>query len=282
MNPADVQNLILGFWFWWRARARVGFRLEQSRVWWRRSCTIIRIKSIEFRLSLSMLFRRSLKHTSSRCWRIIIRILSSKCLITSTYDPNISAFLPFPVGCIHDLSLITDDDLPEMTSPPGLPTIDGWATYSSVLDGGPLFVMRMNCVTGTWRSFSQNASLLWRTNYDHDRADGFSGSVLCLGRPTDKNVTAVLFQNFESPIRPWQDLTDHTTTVTDKWNPTFKGDFLLPEKIRNATIKTVPGHASKAFNSLAPWTKHVILWSEKRSLFKSTLELTRKGVISHT
>ena len=51
-------------------------------------------------------------------------------------------------------------------------------------------------------AFSQTASLLWRTEQISDAAESFSGSVLCLGRPTDQVVKAVLFQNFETLVKP--------------------------------------------------------------------------------
>jgi hypothetical protein len=139
-----------------------------------------------------------------------------------TYDPLGPKKIQYPIGFTHDLSLITGNDLPELSSPPGLPTINRWGEYSDVLDGGPVFVSRINACTGIWRQLHgtgvskeaqravvagteylwdriacfQTASLLWRTEQISDTAGSFSGSVLCLGRPTDQVVTVVETPNF--------------------------------------------------------------------------------------
>ncbi|KAI9820469.1 MAG: hypothetical protein M1826_000906 [Phylliscum demangeonii] len=181
--------------------------------------------------------------------------------ITTTYDPHPSRLLPFPSGFTHDLSLITGETLPLLTSPPGMPSISGWGSYPAALDGGPLFVCRLNAVTGrgtelqgrgistvarqaialscdyTWdrQAFSQNASILWRTNYDPNRASGFSGSVLCLGRLADPTALAIVFQNYESPLKAMHTADD----IRDASDPraTFKGGFILPPEVRLATIE---------------------------------------------
>lgn len=72
--------------------------------------------------------------------------------ITKSYDPIISSQMPFPSGFLHDLSLITDSELPQFVSPPGIPQITGWAEYSAVLDDGPILVCRMNLLTGVRRN----------------------------------------------------------------------------------------------------------------------------------
>ncbi|CDM28444.1 unnamed protein product [Penicillium roqueforti FM164] len=46
-------------------------------------------------------------------------------------------------------------------------------------------------------TYSQSTSLLWKTKELFSPADGLSGSVLCLGRPTDESSWAVVFQNFQ-------------------------------------------------------------------------------------
>ena len=66
---------------------------------------------------------------------------------------------------------------------------------------------------------------------------GFSGSVLCLGKVTDKTAYAVLFQNFRSPIKPQEAIHDHKAVTTLGHFATFKAGFLLPADIRAATIQ---------------------------------------------
>lgn len=129
-------------------------------------------------------------------------------MITSTYDPTISKNMPFPCGFLHDLSLVTPKSLPVITSPIGAPRIVGWAGYNEVLNGGSVFIVSSNVVTGnqnlrtgsgvsraarralaagleySWERnlLLRSVSILWRTEYDGDMMEGFSGSVLCLGQ----------------------------------------------------------------------------------------------------
>jgi hypothetical protein len=150
-----------------------------------------------------------------------------------------------------------------ITNPPGFPALTGWGPYEEALDGGPLFICRLNATTSVWRCLdgrgvspeahdaialgseytwqktatARNVALLWRSDYDHERAQGFSGSVLCLGRRTDPTARALLFQNYETPIRPEQVALDYDGEVTDDWNPTIKAGFLLPKEIRESTIE---------------------------------------------
>ena len=100
--------------------------------------------------------------------------------------------------------------------------------------------------------FSTNVSLLWRTNYDGDRAGGYSGSVLCYGKTTDKTALAVLFQNYESPLKLAVVERDRRPTVSmgAQYNPTFKGGFLLPEEIRQATINMCSSHTTTEYRTL--------------------------------
>ncbi|KAK2812920.1 hypothetical protein FQN50_000941 [Emmonsiellopsis sp. PD_5] len=174
--------------------------------------------------------------------------------ITETYDPPISRWTPFPYGFRHDLSLVTGENLPDLTTPPFSPKISGWGSYSDALDGRPIFVTGFNVTTGNieknestrlstqaqaavavgseyfWEkeSCSQTVSILWRTRYDGDRAVGdFSGSVLCEGRPTDRVCRAVVFQNYEVPLRD----KEHSVSV-----PTMKGGFVLPSVVRESEI----------------------------------------------
>ncbi|KGO74630.1 hypothetical protein PITC_002750 [Penicillium italicum] len=179
-------------------------------------------------------------------------------VISHTFDDP-SPVLPYPAGYRHDLSLIMDDNLPQLVSPPGYPVVSEWASYSSALSGSDVYAARMNTVVGNWvllegtvdpeavrnatvigtqylwdrTACSQSASLLWKTNEPSSPAVGWSGSVLCLGRPTDESSRAVVFQNFQVPC---------TTLVNPKSGPTHqaivKGGFLLPESIRSSRICT--------------------------------------------
>ncbi|KAJ5997397.1 hypothetical protein N7522_009057 [Penicillium canescens] len=179
-------------------------------------------------------------------------------VISYTFDDP-SPVLPFPAGYRHDLSLIMDDNLPQLVSPPGYPAVSGWASYSAALAGSDVYVTRMNTVVGKWlllegtvdpnairnatvigtqylwdrSAYSQTVSLLWKTKEPFTPADGWSGSVLCLGRPTDESSQAVVFQNFQVPC----------TTLVDpesgrSHEAIVKGGFLLPESIRSSKIVT--------------------------------------------
>lgn len=155
-------------------------------------------------------------------------------------------------GFAHDLSLITDNDLPRVASFPGTPKVIGWGKYSDVLSGNPIFITGMNLFTGRVRQYIgrgvspaaqiavaegvayhwdreacvQTASLLWRTERDGDRVMGLSGAVLCLGVPTDRVCKVVAFQNFETPIAPSLLQRDHNEPPPGYVAcPTVKGDF---------------------------------------------------------
>ncbi|KAJ5888328.1 hypothetical protein N7495_008369 [Penicillium taxi] len=169
-------------------------------------------------------------------------------------DP--SQTLPYPAGYQHDLCLITDKDLPEIISPPGYPVISGWATYSAALSGSEVYAARMNPVVKKWvhlegkvdpqairnatvvgtqylwdaGSSLQTASLLWTTKEPWSMADGWSGSVLCLGRLTDKSSRALVFQNYQ---------VECTTNITMNGRRDWifvKGGFLLPDSVRSSEI----------------------------------------------
>lgn len=110
--------------------------------------------------------------------------------IQATYYPDVSDHRPFPSGFQHDLSLVEGASLPRIASPPDPLFVDGWASYPDVLDGGQVFLCRMNVQTRgcrvleghglsidaqaalilgseyTWDrvSRSQNVALLWRTD----------------------------------------------------------------------------------------------------------------------
>lgn len=59
-------------------------------------------------------------------------------------------------------------------------------------------------VEHSWESalVAPGTSLLWRTPFIADIAQSYSGSVLCLGKPTDPTALAVVFQNLESALKP--------------------------------------------------------------------------------
>ena len=117
-----------------------------------------------------------------------------------------------------------------------------------------MFINRHNVVTGTFstrrlaqeaiahgaqyswdtKARTPNTALLWRTLHDSDTVQGTSGSVLCLGRPSDPYARAVLFQNFEGPLAPSQNVQIARTETS----PRFKGGFLLPTEVRDAEIVT--------------------------------------------
>jgi hypothetical protein len=41
----------------------------------------------------------------------------------------------------HDLSLITDNNLPALVSPPGYPVVSEWASYSAALAGSNVGIL---------------------------------------------------------------------------------------------------------------------------------------------
>lgn len=161
-------------------------------------------------------------------------------------------------------------------SPPGLPLISNWGSYAEVLDGAPIFICRLNVVVDRWSVMqgqgmskaaeaavamgsdytwdrvtrSQNIALLWRTNHDCDSLQGLSGSVLCLGRPTDTTAQAVLFQNYEAPLKAEQVVPDHRPNLQPPFRTTFKAGLLLPDEIRRSQIQMVPPSRVLEFLSL--------------------------------
>lgn len=203
--------------------------------------------------------------------------------ITATYDANpIPRFLPFPTGFMHDLSLITDHHLPRIINPPRTPRITDWGEYSAVLDGEPLYTSRFDAAASAWsprsgqrvsqavhtaiaagaeytwlqKAVQSTPALLWRTAHDDDSMAEFSGSVLCLGKVTDKTACAVLFQNFQIPIKPEEVLLDHKAVGRLDHFATFKAGFLLPTDIRAATIQMEEAPATAVPASLNQITRN--------------------------
>lgn len=190
--------------------------------------------------------------------------LSQVGTITRTYDPHpIPTTLPFPSGFRHDLSLISDDSLPELVNAPSGPLLTGWGSYASVLDEGSVFVYRINMAPGRWRNLTGSGvsrstqvaiaagaeyswdraavtpgiSLMWRSLANADTAQGYSGSVLCLGKPTDATALAVVFQNFETPLKPQHDSRNRKDELKGQRFLWFKAGFLLSAEIREAEIQ---------------------------------------------
>ncbi|KAI9812528.1 MAG: hypothetical protein M1826_002818 [Phylliscum demangeonii] len=159
-----------------------------------------------------------------------------------------------PVGTV--VWLAGTDRKARVTLPPA-----SLRSYAAALDGGPLFVCRLECMSGcckklegrgmlraaqeavalgcehTWnrRALSQQASLLWRTNYDRELAMGFSGSVRCLGRVADGTARAIGFQNYKSPLMATQ--VTHDVRDAIQRRATFRAGILVPPDVRLATIE---------------------------------------------
>ncbi|KAM5457522.1 hypothetical protein MaudCBS49596_000717 [Microsporum audouinii] len=212
--------------------------------------------------------------------------------ISKSYDPAPSRHLPYPMGYRHDLCLITSNDLPDVTHSPNAPPIAGWGSYSDALDGAPLFVCRVNPITGIWTSLegrgisveahaalaqgaeyywdreteTQTASLLWRTTHDQTPAAGYSGSVLCLGRLTDSTSKALLFQNYESGRRPKSRVNPFSELVRYPERATYKGGFILPNEIRQADIIMETNYYARGFGSNSVPSKRRSSDAEKRRM----------------
>ncbi|KAJ5594588.1 uncharacterized protein N7459_000796 [Penicillium hispanicum] len=182
--------------------------------------------------------------------------------VTATYDHNVVRSSTFPQTIDHNTSVVTGDHLPKMLNPPRAPLIIGWGDYREALDGHLAFTMSLSALSQTspgenrrdlfgtmqkaivegseylWdRKFhTQSVALLWRAMHDGTEMEGLSGSVLCLGQPTDPHCRAVLFKHFETPICAQHfDISDPSTHGDLAWS-SIKGGFLLPPEIRDAEI----------------------------------------------
>ncbi|OQD81017.1 hypothetical protein PENANT_c030G01654 [Penicillium antarcticum] len=165
-------------------------------------------------------------------------------VISHTFDDP-SPDLPFPAGYRHDLSLIMDDNLPQATS--ALAGSDVYVTRMSTTVVGRRLLLegtvdpnaiRKATVIGTqylWdrTAYSQTASLLWKTNEPSSPADGWSGSVLCLGGPTDESSLAVIFQNFQVPC------TTHVNPESAMINTEGGSPTHIRAAAENAQVQTV-------------------------------------------
>ncbi|KAF3402015.1 hypothetical protein F1880_009748 [Penicillium rolfsii] len=183
--------------------------------------------------------------------------------VTTTYDHHVARSSTFPQTIDHDTSIVTGSHLPKVLNPPRAPKIIGWANYHDALDGQLSFTMALRALSETpkqksrmdpfgtmqkavvegteylWnrKARTQSAALLWRAMHDGTEMEGLSGSVLCLGEPTDPNCRAVLFKHFETPISPQY---FHVSNVASARGDTswssINGGFVLPPEVRTAEI----------------------------------------------
>ncbi|KAJ5151753.1 hypothetical protein N7492_010048 [Penicillium capsulatum] len=182
--------------------------------------------------------------------------------ITFTYDHHIARSSTFPYTLDHDTSIVMGEHLPKVSNPPRAPKIIGWGDYREALDGHFAFAMALSADENTadetrkdpfgtmqrvivegaeylWdrKSRTQSVALLWRAMHDGTDMEGLSGSVLCLGQPTDPHCRAVVFKNFETPICPQHfEVTGQPSASGDIAWSSIKGGFVLPPDIRNAEI----------------------------------------------
>ncbi|KAJ5941294.1 hypothetical protein N7516_001462 [Penicillium verrucosum] len=206
--------------------------------------------------------------------------------IAHTYD-HPSRIKPYPHGYKHDLSLISDSALPDVTSPPGYPPVTGWADYTAALDGQDVYVVCYQTNVGRWRVItgtldselfnraavlgtgytwdrktrSQNSFLLWHTGANLAPADGWSGAPLCLGRPSDAAARAVVFQNFQ------EDCLLAGDSSTEQHHALVKAGFLLPPDIKDSSIVGVDmPNQNRPYNTLPGMNRESFtLESQRRS-----------------
>lgn len=149
----------------------------------------------------------------------------------------------------------------------------GWANYENALDGQPVFA----CLFNVWNQIqtiegdlasratqkavvigseslwirdavSQSASILWRTESDFTTASGWSGSALCVGKPTDRYVKALVFQNFQKPFTS-VDVAGGDRQLSSEYGCSIKGGFVLPQEIRDFEIhRSEPAERARARN----------------------------------
>ncbi|KAL4916316.1 hypothetical protein BDW62DRAFT_218808 [Aspergillus aurantiobrunneus] len=154
--------------------------------------------------------------------------------ITRTYDqPSNTA--PYLAGYTHDLSLITDDALPDVSNPPGYPLVTGWADYSAALDGQDVYVVCHQTNVGRWRVIEGNMdSTLFKravvlgTGYNWNR-DKMAQSAFVLWH-MDATAKAIVFQSFQRMC-----VLDGQPSAEAKL-AIIKAGFVLPPDIKNSTI----------------------------------------------
>ncbi|KAJ5888631.1 hypothetical protein N7495_008672 [Penicillium taxi] len=174
--------------------------------------------------------------------------------ISYSYDRP-SKTKPYPHGYDHDLCLISDSALPDVSNPPGYPVVTEWADYSTALDGQDVYTVCHHANVGRWRviegksdstlfsravilgtgyrwnqrDHTQAVFLLWHTEPALTPANGWSGAPLCVGRPSDPIAKAAVFQNFQIPCTLPQDGNERVDAM-------IKAGFVLPANIKNSTI----------------------------------------------
>ncbi|KAJ5101432.1 hypothetical protein NUU61_003654 [Penicillium alfredii] len=200
--------------------------------------------------------------------------------VTATYDHHIAQSPTFPQTIDHDTSIVTGDHLPRVSNPSRAPRIVGWGDYREALDGHFAFAMALSATTdhpkerkridmfgtlqkaiveGTeylWdrKSRTQSSSIIWRAMHDGTDMEGLSGSLLCLGQPTDPKCRAVLMKHWETPICPQHfDVTDLASARGDVSWSSIKGGFLLPQDVRNAEILCESEDSSPAPRDEQTW-----------------------------
>lgn len=165
--------------------------------------------------------------------------------ITTTYDEP-SSILSYPYGYQHDLSLLTSSssNIPSSQNLGGS-GITGWANYEEALDGKPVFVRQLDDIASSVRALIEgtayfwdksdrvSASLFWRTEEDFDCASKNSTAVLCLGKLTDRNDRAVVFQSYGVPRPKYPN--EGNLKLIDR-HDCMKGGFVLPQEIRESQI----------------------------------------------
>lgn len=92
--------------------------------------------------------------------------------------------------------------------------------------------------------FSESAATLWRLQKDDWRHVGASSRELCVGKPADSSAKALVFQNVETPIKPWQ-IHGGDRELYGSWPWTIKGGFVLPPEIRQSEIQYSEPEATK-------------------------------------
>jgi hypothetical protein len=59
---------------------------------------------------------------------------------------------------------------------------------------------------------------------------------LCLGRPSDRTVKAIVFQNYEIPVKRWQ-VQGNERELTGDYGWLIKAGFLLPQEVRESQTR---------------------------------------------
>ena len=76
-----------------------------------------------------------------------------------------------------------------------------------------------------------SVSLIWRTMGDFDKVSVDSSTVLCPGKTADKEVKAVVLQNYEAPLRKRVRTKRSDTDYLVDTEGCLKGGFVLPREI---------------------------------------------------